>query len=45
MKHSTNLVIISGPSGSGKDSIIEGMIERGETDNNDERERERERKK
>jgi len=29
MKHSTNLVIISGPSGSGKDSIIEGMIERG----------------
>jgi len=28
MKHSTNLVIISGPSGSGKDSVIEGMIDR-----------------
>lgn len=29
MKRSTNLVIISGPSGAGKDSIIEGLIERG----------------
>ena len=29
MKHSTNLIIISGPSGSGKDSVIEGMAKRG----------------
>ena len=29
MKHSTNLVIISGPSGAGEDSVIEGMRERG----------------
>jgi guanylate kinase len=29
MRHSTNLVIISGPSGAGKDSVIEGLIERG----------------
>ena len=26
MKRSTNLVIISGPSGSGKDSVIEGLV-------------------
>lgn len=29
MKRSTNLVIISGPSGSGQDSVIAGLIERG----------------
>jgi guanylate kinase len=29
MKRSTNLVIISGPSGAGEDSIIEGMRDRG----------------
>jgi len=29
MPHSTNLIIISGPSGSGKDAIINGLIERG----------------
>lgn len=29
MKRSTNLIIISGPSGSGQDSVIEGLIKRG----------------
>jgi len=29
MKHSTNLVIISGPSGAGEDSVIEELIKRG----------------
>lgn len=29
MSHSTNLVMISGPSGSGKDSVIAGLLERG----------------
>jgi len=29
MKRSTNLVIISGPSGSGKDSVIEGLAKQG----------------
>ena len=29
MKHSTNLIIISGPSGSGQDSIIERLVSRG----------------
>jgi guanylate kinase len=29
MNHSTNLVIISGPSGAGEDSVIQGLIERG----------------
>ena len=29
MKHSTNLVIISGPSGGGEDSVIQGLIGRG----------------
>lgn len=29
MEHSTNLVIISGPSGAGEDSVINGLIERG----------------
>lgn len=29
MKRSTNLVIISGPSGSGKDAVISGLVERG----------------
>ncbi|MBI2051041.1 MAG: hypothetical protein HYT31_04560 [Parcubacteria group bacterium] len=29
MKHSTNLVIISGPSGSGQDSVIQGLVDRG----------------
>jgi guanylate kinase len=29
MKRSTNLVIISGPSGAGKDSVIEGMVDQG----------------
>lgn len=29
MPHSTNLVMISGPSGSGKDSVIEGLVKRG----------------
>lgn len=29
MKHSTNLIIISGPSGGGEDSVIEGLIKRG----------------
>ena len=29
MSHSTNLIIISGPSGSGKDAVINGLIERG----------------
>lgn len=29
MSRSTNLVIISGPSGSGKDAVIEGLIKRG----------------
>ena len=29
MKRSTNLVIISGPSGAGEDSVIEGMRDRG----------------
>ncbi|MDP3995540.1 MAG: hypothetical protein U1C18_00200 [Patescibacteria group bacterium] len=29
MKHSTNLVIISGPSGAGKDSVIDGIANRG----------------
>lgn len=29
MTHSTNLLIISGPSGSGKDAVINGLIERG----------------
>lgn len=29
MNHSANLVIISGPSGSGKDSVIAGLIDRG----------------
>ena len=29
MKHSTNIVMISGPSGSGKDSVIDGLKEKG----------------
>ena len=29
MTRSTNLVIISGPSGAGEDSVIEGLIKRG----------------
>jgi guanylate kinase len=29
MKRQTNLVIISGPSGSGKDSVIDGLIKKG----------------
>lgn len=29
MKRSTNLIIISGPSGSGQDSVIQGLVKRG----------------
>lgn len=29
MPHPTNLIIISGPSGSGQDSVIQGLIDRG----------------
>lgn len=29
MRHSTNLVIISGPSGAGKDSVIDSLVRRG----------------